>query len=170
MNMKFCDQMVRTLESAVSRGVTNITACDFAGLAVDTLYEWQNNNPRDIWECDCIIENKDLDGKITERYRKSYDNENELPQKKGGICPKCKTLPRIKPSFSDRIKKARSTGEIKLLNEIIGDPDWKSNAWVLERTRPEKYARPDRNQPREEDTDRKYQTLEEWRRKNATEQ
>ena len=167
--MKFCDEIVRKIEAVVSRGITNKTACEYVGINNDTLTEWQNNNPRDIWECDCIVKVKDTKGNVTETYKKPWEKEKELPQKKGGICPKCKVIPRLKPAFSVRIKKARSKGEIKLLNEIQTDPDWKAKAWTLERTRPEKYARPDRNRPREEDSDKKYLTLEEWRKANAAE-
>ena len=43
--------------------------------------------------------------------------------------------------FLDASMRARARGEIALLRRIMRDRDWRSCAWILERTHPERYGR-----------------------------
>lgn len=49
--------------------------------------------------------------------------------------------------FAEDYRTARAAGELKLLGDIAsaqtasGEPDWRARAWILERTRPDRYGK-----------------------------
>lgn len=58
-----------------------------------------------------------------------------------GIAPSTLVLWMEDDAFSERIKAADIRGEMGLLEAIKGDKSWQAKAWILERTRPDTYAK-----------------------------
>lgn len=116
------------MESLLVIGQPNKNVCEVVGLNPDTFYDWIKNTPREIWECKCKIRDEN-----NKRYNKTYEFKSE--EEKVIYCEDCKTELTLKPDFSDRVKRAKSYGQAKMLKiiEKAADKSWQAAAWKLER-------------------------------------
>jgi hypothetical protein len=148
-NTKFNDKFVRQIEELKILGLSDVKTCEAVGLSRETYYNWKEKQPYTIYTCGCKI--KIGEETIVEEGKKDeikpiYDLRvweylDKLPPK--NICSKCKQELQEKPSFADRVDKAKAIGQKNLLKQIHGaiPKDWKAAAWLLERTDPDEYAK-----------------------------
>jgi transposase-like protein len=116
---KYTPEVGARIVAAIQVGAQLETAAAAAGIAKDTLWRWMRDGARST-------------------PRRGPPLVEPDPARPGKTRPILRTL----WDFSDAVKKAFDSVEIKMLQAIGGADDWKAKAWILERRHPERYARP----------------------------
>jgi hypothetical protein len=133
---KFTDNLVYYLEELISEGLSDLRASQAVGISTFSFYKWKKEGGTyDLWECDCktkredingeeVEVNKSVEGSLTNNVDKNYTDR---------ICNSCGVEYRLKPSFAERVDKARANGIRSILQDFkkFTSEDWRAAADYL---------------------------------------
>lgn len=160
---KYCEEIVRQIEGLLVLGLSNERVCEAVGLGKSTFYDWEKKTPHDIWRCNCKIVFEDKDGRP---FKVAKTWEGKFPERH--FCVECKSELRKKLDFSERIKKAKATGQAQLLAIIkkAAPVTWQAAAWMLERIWWNEFGKKERGNG-EPDANKDIEPYEEFRKKHG---
>lgn len=124
------DERVKTLELFIGAGNYYNVSCKAAGIAESTFYGWMDRGEKEAEDF--------------EQAMVDYEGKCEILQREGKPTDKLKVPEKtVYTEFMENIKIAQAKREAKWVQDINNDDAWQSKAWLLERSKPERWGRKD---------------------------